>query len=243
MRNMNIVAEFPAEEILTLVRKNHPWFQYNNINYGFTSRMQLFSKNPTCVSCKITGIIIRLESHKDEKPHLNLYAVEDGKYILMTKDHIKPKSKGGRNIRKNYQTMCEICNALKSHHDLSTEEVKDLRFNGKITTIEGLGKAVKFLKLDSLRSRRMRLSSCEEAINKSNKPLKTIEQLYVSLHKTGELIADTKVTDIILEKGITLNPLGCNGFNVYVKLPESKFCSINHRYLEVNYDCCQNGIE
>ena len=45
--------------------------------------------------------------------HFNLYAEKDGESILMTKDHIIPRSKGGHNHISNLQTMCAICNKNK----------------------------------------------------------------------------------------------------------------------------------
>jgi 5-methylcytosine-specific restriction endonuclease McrA len=48
--------------------------------------------------------------------HFNLYAIDDnGDEILMTKDHIIPKSKGGRNHLSNYQPMCCVCNQKKDN--------------------------------------------------------------------------------------------------------------------------------
>ena len=45
---------------------------------------------------------------------MNLYAInEKGEEVLMTKDHIEPKSLGGKNSLNNYQTMCTICNCEK----------------------------------------------------------------------------------------------------------------------------------
>lgn len=79
--------------------------------------MQLFFiKGTNCATCDIKGEFFAMESHNDKTPpHLNLYAIdENGKDILMTKDHIHPKSKGGLNHIDNYQTMCTICNAKKS---------------------------------------------------------------------------------------------------------------------------------
>jgi len=38
---------------------------------------------------------------------------ENGDEILYTKDHIKPKSRGGKNNIINYQTMCYNCNLKK----------------------------------------------------------------------------------------------------------------------------------
>lgn len=49
-----------------------------------------------------------------EKPHFNLYHVGPrGGLVLMTKDHIIPKSKGGQDHINNLQTMCSPCNNRK----------------------------------------------------------------------------------------------------------------------------------
>lgn len=80
-------------------------------------RLVLFkTKGVVCTVCGIEGEIYVLESHSPHvPPHLNLYAVkENGKRVLMTKDHTIPKSKGGRNQLENYTTMCSPCNGKKS---------------------------------------------------------------------------------------------------------------------------------
>lgn len=47
-------------------------------------------------------------------PHLNLFSRQsDGRMILMTKDHIMPKARGGSDSLSNLQTMCEHCNCRK----------------------------------------------------------------------------------------------------------------------------------
>jgi hypothetical protein len=47
--------------------------------------------------------------------HMNLYGIaKDGSEVMMTKDHIVPKSKGGKNSIENYETMCYICNTEKA---------------------------------------------------------------------------------------------------------------------------------
>jgi len=107
-----------------------------------------------CVECGLQGIYFALERaiHRiakqakgvrggytftykvmtDAEWHFNLYAmredgVEDGVEVLMTKDHIVPKSKGGRNEMWNYQLMCQKCNSRKGNRILlpasSLEEV------------------------------------------------------------------------------------------------------------------------
>lgn len=82
-----------------------------------SQRMQLFFiKGTVCATCGIEGTFFSLETHSEKvPPHLNLYAIdENGNDILMTKDHIHPKSKGGLNEISNYQTMCSPCNFKKS---------------------------------------------------------------------------------------------------------------------------------
>lgn len=80
-----------------------------------SQRLKLFSTMGTsCITCGIEGTIFRLESHHENvPPHLNLYCEKDGDFILMTKDHIYPKSLGGPNIMSNYAPMCSPCNRKK----------------------------------------------------------------------------------------------------------------------------------
>lgn len=83
---------------------------------ALSDRYKLFlSKGYVCVSCGIVGKIFALEKQLNEKSyHLNLYAIDEyGKEILMTKDHIVPRSKGGKDNLDNYQTMCTTCNFEK----------------------------------------------------------------------------------------------------------------------------------
>ncbi len=82
-----------------------------------SDRLVLFrDKGIYCITCGIAGSVFVLETHSlDISPHLNLYAVkENGEKVLMTKDHIMPKSKGGSNTLENYQPMCTVCNSKKA---------------------------------------------------------------------------------------------------------------------------------
>lgn len=76
-----------------------------------SQRVRLFLENPNCAFCDRKGAYFLLESHlPDQNPHLNLYSDD---HVLMTKDHIMPKSKGGKNHMRNYQTLCYECNQEK----------------------------------------------------------------------------------------------------------------------------------
>lgn len=77
-----------------------------------------FKKNGiVCRHCKIKGSFFALERHDPDKTyHFNLYAVDKhGNEVLMTKDHIIPKSRGGKNHISNYQVLCTDCNNAKGN--------------------------------------------------------------------------------------------------------------------------------
>ena len=86
---------------------------------GNSQRYQTFFKKGTkCICCGIEGKYFAKEKVScDKSYHLNLYAIdENNKEVLMTKDHILPKSKGGQNNIDNYQTMCIRCNEAKGNN-------------------------------------------------------------------------------------------------------------------------------
>lgn len=70
-----------------------------------------------CVECGLTGVVFKLQRHHPkEVPHLNLFAVDDcDNDVLMTADHIIPKSIGGPRELFNLQTMCHRCNEKKAN--------------------------------------------------------------------------------------------------------------------------------
>jgi hypothetical protein len=73
-------------------------------------------KGLICVECGIEAQFFAVEKYPHDKGyHINLYSIDkDGIDVLMTRDHIKPKSKGGADDLANSQTMCTHCNGLKS---------------------------------------------------------------------------------------------------------------------------------
>lgn len=86
---------------------------------GNSQRYQtFFTKGITCVCCGIEGKYFAKEKTiHDKSYHLNLYAIDkNGKEVLMTKDHILPKSRGGKDHIDNYQTMCINCNVAKGNN-------------------------------------------------------------------------------------------------------------------------------
>lgn len=83
-----------------------------------SDRLETFKKKGfKCVYCGTEGIYFAKErTHDQEAYHFNLYGIDnEGNEVLMTKDHIIPKSKGGSNHINNYQTMCTHCNKQKGN--------------------------------------------------------------------------------------------------------------------------------
>lgn len=109
---------YKLEEVLPYVkmsgRKEKKDFDGDEIKIT-SDRLRTFkAKGTKCVCCGLEGNYFKKDKNdKDKMYHFNLYGVKDGEPILMTKDHIIPKSKGGKNYIDNYQPMCEECNKKK----------------------------------------------------------------------------------------------------------------------------------
>ena len=105
--------------------------------------MTFYQKGTECVCCGKKGAYFQLDQDRngngsETRRHFNLYA-EDG--TLMTKDHIIPKSKGGRDVVTNMQPMCVHCNKAKGAtcEGYEKEYIVGTDKNGKqicFTTIE-----------------------------------------------------------------------------------------------------------
>lgn len=81
-----------------------------------SQRIQLYKeKGYKCVACGISASYFAIEkTRKDLTYHLNLYCLtRRGEEVMMTQDHIIPKSKGGADRMENLQPMCDKCNCAK----------------------------------------------------------------------------------------------------------------------------------
>lgn len=81
----------------------------------------LFMNGTKCKRCGLEGRYFWLESNSRDKNgewknfHFNLYGIDKhGNEVQLTKDHIVPKSKGGKDCICNYQTLCRVCNEKKA---------------------------------------------------------------------------------------------------------------------------------
>lgn len=127
------VGEFDFDEVFPYITEVETKREYKVNNETYSVRMNsdryfVFRDNPNCVACGLKGTKFMLDINPgDQSPHFNLYGEENGRLVLMTKDHILAKSQGGQDELSNYVTMCSSCNNLKGHYDLSNEQVFKLR--------------------------------------------------------------------------------------------------------------------
>ena len=104
--------------MLPFIGKEDKLFDGDAIHMDSLRYLTFATSGIECVECGIKGLYFAKETDDcySENPryHLNLYAKNNkGKEVLMTKDHIIPKSLGGRNNIQNLQTMCCNCNYKK----------------------------------------------------------------------------------------------------------------------------------
>jgi len=88
-------------------------------------RMALLGRQQECVCCGHIGVLFRLESSGCYQPHFNLYAAHESGLILMTMDHINPRSKGGKTLPDNLQLLCKVCNEWKKNRPFTLEELRE----------------------------------------------------------------------------------------------------------------------
>ena len=119
------IGRFKPEEVLPYVslsdKSKIPGkreYKGHKVNMRSKRYILFAKKGLKCSKCGIEGVYFSLErgkSDKNGKFHFNLYALDEkDKKVLMTKDHIKPKSKGGNDTLDNLQPMCIKCNSEKA---------------------------------------------------------------------------------------------------------------------------------
>jgi len=160
--NYETIAHFNKITIRDLYLSEEP-FILKSLSEGFeyevkktSQRYKLFHKNEqVCVTCGISSSVWALQrSVSLGRYHLNLYGInKKGEYVLFTKDHIVPKSKGGKDIMENYQIMCEHCNSKKGNGEgkkTSNPKKFEKLTNNRIKKLKAKKYFVKLLKEDML---------------------------------------------------------------------------------------------
>jgi hypothetical protein len=82
-----------------------------------------------CAKCGLVGTVFREVEHENNI-HLRLFGIKNGQEIMMTKDHIIPRSVGGSNNFNNIQTMCCECNSTKQN-EVNEKFIENARYSYK----------------------------------------------------------------------------------------------------------------
>lgn len=114
---------FTVDLIFDFIKANQ-YAKYYITNDGDTCKLRrariFLRKGISCVTenCNLTGQFFALELWPDGGGlHFDLFAIDkEGNEVLMTVDHRHPKSLGGKNSIKNYDTMCKYHNDEKADH-------------------------------------------------------------------------------------------------------------------------------
>lgn len=102
--------------------------------------MTFYQKGVKCACCNREGSYFKLDGDVNtNRRHFNLYS-EDG--VLMTKDHIVPKSLGGMDIIDNMQTMCVECNVKKGNGIDEEYKIISINKDGNVKKYRTLSNAV-----------------------------------------------------------------------------------------------------
>jgi 5-methylcytosine-specific restriction endonuclease McrA len=117
------VAVYAPRLILSLVGNKCVQFGRHAVRMHVRYFRFYVEKGLRCASCGLEGKYFALERDSLKASaktkfiyHFNLYAVNsDGVEVLMTKDHIVPISRGGKNGLYNLQMMCLHCNNSKGN--------------------------------------------------------------------------------------------------------------------------------
>lgn len=117
-------------------------YEFEGISYSVNignDRYHIFGKTPQCVCCGLRGnrmFLARYTNHDGKTGfHFRLYAeTRDRKdsvphLVLLTKDHIVSREHGGKDEVSNYQTLCWLCNTVKSVLNVSIDQIRGSMFN------------------------------------------------------------------------------------------------------------------
>lgn len=100
-----------------------------NVSKPSAVRLKMFASGQIkCVKCGLVGDHFHIERHKNDKVmpfSVNLYGWRGDKEIMLTWDHILPKSLGGSNDLANAQCMCFSCNSSKGNK-LTIDEIAEI---------------------------------------------------------------------------------------------------------------------
>lgn len=138
-RNRQERGRYVAEDIIAYIRQ-HPRgvleFEgdFGKIRIGIRPRHLIFANDPRCCFCtmRIELVIVeRNPNNPQEKWGIHFYGVKNNELVLFTVDHVVPRSVGGEDHAKNYQSACEECNTKKGNIVTDPFAAAQIRHRGR----------------------------------------------------------------------------------------------------------------
>jgi 5-methylcytosine-specific restriction endonuclease McrA len=118
---------YSIDYIFDLISKTpkEKWFLDRDNTRIKLERVKFFRKHGTeCIRCGTKGTHFSLRKDNGGNNHVDLYGYTDeGLEVLINRDHIVPKSRGGVDNYSNMQPMCMVCNSIKGNY--LEEELKN----------------------------------------------------------------------------------------------------------------------
>lgn len=135
-------GKYTLEEVLPYIGKsNHKfWSKEHQRRLSVrmaNQRMLLMGREQDCQCCGLKGEFFYLEKSGCLPPHFNLYGMDGEWPVLMTMDHIHPRSLGGKTEQSNLQLLCKHCNYAKKNDVLTLDELRERISNAKFASADG----------------------------------------------------------------------------------------------------------
>lgn len=122
-RRYERLGVLPLEEVVPRIGFNAPVYRFSNRYNVSMASLRLRCLKVRGLNCEQCGLqaqyfAVERHSHKANRypaPHLNLYGLDQqGREVMLTRDHYVPLAKGGHNGVSNARVLCERCNRKKS---------------------------------------------------------------------------------------------------------------------------------
>ena len=114
-----------------------------------------------CWECGIEGSCFIVNKHANEElrsPVIDLFAERDGNFVLMTRDHIIPRSYGGVDDVENLRIGCSPCNSVRGNH-LNAADHKFMAEHPELITPEKLDVAKEMVALAEKKKKQKRAAA------------------------------------------------------------------------------------
>lgn len=133
-KGMRRIAKVSLKKVLPHIGEKNFSIRVQHHEHGYwrtyhvkvtDARTRLLGREQECACCGLKGRYFWLEHSGCFPPHFNLYGInKHGHEVMLTMDHIDPKSNGGKTEQNNLQVLCQRCNKIKKHLPITLEQLR-----------------------------------------------------------------------------------------------------------------------